>query len=122
MASEIAEAARVERPQMTLKYLCELLTFNGSHNGWLAFKSVYIDTASSFSKVNNTVRLRKALKGKAKDTVTHLLIANAEPSEIIRASETRFGRPDSIVLAELDRLKNILQPTDSLDIVCSQIA
>ncbi|GBP73442.1 hypothetical protein EVAR_56919_1 [Eumeta japonica] len=103
---------------MSSKYLWELPTFNGSHNHWLAFKSVYIDTASSFSKDKNTARLKKALKGKAKEAVTYFLIANAELSEIIRALETRFGRLDSIALAELHRLRNILRPTDSSRNIC----
>ncbi|GBP85244.1 hypothetical protein EVAR_55823_1 [Eumeta japonica] len=58
-----------------------------------------------FSKVENTPRMRKALKGKVKETGTLLLIANVEPSEIIRALETAFGRPDANTLVELGRLK-----------------
>ncbi|GBP62938.1 hypothetical protein EVAR_95893_1 [Eumeta japonica] len=58
LVSPIAEAASAGRPHTTSKYLCELPTFNRSHKDWLAFRSAYIDTASSFSKVENTVRLR----------------------------------------------------------------
>ncbi|GBP26270.1 hypothetical protein EVAR_16124_1 [Eumeta japonica] len=94
-----------------------LLTFNRSHNDWLAFKSAYIDT-SSFFKFENTARLRKALKRKANEAITRLLIASIEPSEIIRPLKTRFARPNSIVLAEFDRLRNILQPTDSHRDIC----
>ncbi|GBP62385.1 hypothetical protein EVAR_47270_1 [Eumeta japonica] len=118
LVSAIAEAACAGRQQMISKYLCKLPTLNSSHNDWLAFKSTYIDTVSSFSKVENTARLKEVLKDKDKEAITRLLIVNAEPSEFIRALEMRFRRPDSIALAELGRLRNILRPTNSLRDIC----
>ncbi|GBP97941.1 hypothetical protein EVAR_56747_1 [Eumeta japonica] len=108
LASAIADAVRAERLQITSKYLCELPTFNGSHNDWLAFKSAYVDTTNSFSNVENTARFRKALKRKAKENVTRL-IANTESSEIIRALEMKFRRPDSICLEILEKLTPTLR-------------
>ncbi|GBP54707.1 hypothetical protein EVAR_42907_1 [Eumeta japonica] len=49
LASSIAKAVRGGRLQITSKYLYKISTVNGSHNDYLAFKSAYIDTASSFS-------------------------------------------------------------------------
>ncbi|GBP44837.1 hypothetical protein EVAR_75706_1 [Eumeta japonica] len=66
-----------------------------------------------------TTGLHSSPHTKAKEAITHLFIANAEPSEIIRVLETRFEQPDSIaLLANLDRLRNILRPTDSPRDIC----
>ncbi|GBP35897.1 hypothetical protein EVAR_23146_1 [Eumeta japonica] len=80
LASSISEETpRAGRVQILALSLGELPSLSGSHNNWLAVKSAYIDAANSFSKVKNTAKLRRALRGKAKEALlARLLIVNAE--------------------------------------------
>ncbi|XP_022835506.1 uncharacterized protein LOC111362962 [Spodoptera litura] len=96
----------------------ELPTFSGSHSEWLPFRAAYLETEKLFSHVENTNRLRKNLKGKAREAVDGLLITNTSPSEIIRSLELRFGRPESIAMTEIDNLRNLSRLTESPRDIC----
>ncbi|CAK1589733.1 unnamed protein product [Parnassius mnemosyne] len=73
----------------------------------MAFKSVFNDTVSMFIDVQNVARLRKALRGVARETVRALLFTVSDPYEVIDTLEGRFGKPELLTLSELENMKRM---------------
>ncbi|CAG9114379.1 unnamed protein product [Plutella xylostella] len=117
LASAIALAAKAGQ-RATPRYHTELPYFAGSHHEWLSFRAAYYETAEEFTETENVARLRRSLRGRAKEAVENLLILNARATDIMRALESRFGRPDSIAMSELDRLRALPRLTDNPRDVC----
>ncbi|CAG9102677.1 unnamed protein product [Plutella xylostella] len=117
LASAIALAAKAGQ-RATPRYHTELPFFAGSHHEWLSFRAAYYETAEDFTETENVARLRRSLRGRAKEAVENLLILNARATDIMRALESRFGRPDSIAMSELDRLRALPRLTDNPRDVC----
>ncbi|XP_045463850.1 uncharacterized protein LOC123673410 [Harmonia axyridis] len=59
------------------------------------------------SDQDNLIRLDRALKGKARETVKALLISPSNVSRIINMLEMNFGRPEWIVLSLMEKVKKI---------------
>ncbi|XP_049886664.1 uncharacterized protein LOC126381183 [Pectinophora gossypiella] len=116
LAQAITLAARSACP--TPRSTFELPTYSGSHTEWLSFYAAYTATAPSYSDQENLVRLRKSLKGMAKETVESLLMYNANPTDVMKTLQLRFGRPDAIAHTELDRLRALPRLSDSAKEVC----
>lgn len=87
----------------------ELPIFSGDGIEWLHFKSAYDDSSRvcKFSDSENLWRLRKSLRGEAKEAVTDLLIGNTPPSAVMEALELRFGRADIIISNITMQLKKL---------------
>ncbi|KAA5611431.1 DUF1759 domain-containing protein, partial [Pseudomonas aeruginosa] len=66
----------------------------------------------------NTARLRRTLRGRAREAVENLLLHYTEPAEIIRTLESRFGRPEAIAATELERLRALPRCTDTPRDIC----
>lgn len=96
----------------------ELPIFSGSHQEWLPFRAAYYETEAMFTSVENTNRLRRNLKGKAKEAVEGLLITNAQPTEVMKTLESRFGRPESIAMLEMETLRSLPRLTESPRDIC----
>ncbi|KAA5610804.1 DUF1759 domain-containing protein, partial [Pseudomonas aeruginosa] len=96
----------------------ELPIFNGNHQDWLSFRAAYQETMNSFTKTENINRLRRNLKGRGKEAVDGLLITNADPSDVIRSLEARFGRPETIAITELDTLRALPRLTETPRDIC----
>jgi hypothetical protein len=60
-----------------------------THQERLSFKAAYTQLATAFSQVENIARLRRHLKGKAREAVA------AAVEDVIRTLEVPFGRPDN---------------------------
>ncbi|KAI5633558.1 hypothetical protein NE865_13717 [Phthorimaea operculella] len=77
----------------------DLPIFFGDPMEWLAFKQAYEESTSlcNFSEKENLWRLRKCLRGAAKDAVSALLISATSPTEIMSTLELQFGNPDIIL-------------------------
>ncbi|XP_045501642.1 uncharacterized protein LOC123698874 [Colias croceus] len=110
------EVARSQRK--VIRYGGELPTFTGSSNEWLSFKASYEETEEGFTDGENVARLRKALKGAALEAVTALLISHTGPEKIIEALQRRFGRPDALVLGEMEKIKSLPRVSDNPRDVC----
>ena len=54
----------------------------------------------------------KALKGKAKDTVSSLLSLPGNLTQVIKTLERRFGRPGFLVESLINRTKSLPSPRD----------
>ncbi|XP_047503791.1 uncharacterized protein LOC125048880 [Pieris napi] len=100
------------------KYIQELPIFEGDSSEWTAFRVVYEDTSPMFSGIQNMARLRKAIKGTARESIKSLLYSEAMPEEVINALRRRFGRPDALVLAELEKLKALPRTTENPRDIC----
>ncbi|KAJ2939054.1 hypothetical protein O0L34_g10243 [Tuta absoluta] len=77
----------------------ELPAFSGDCIDWLHFRSAYDESSAlcQFTDSEKLWRLRRALKGDAKEAVTDLLIGNTSPAVVMEALELRFGQSDTIV-------------------------
>ncbi|XP_026735912.1 uncharacterized protein LOC113499598 [Trichoplusia ni] len=117
LAEAIGKLSGNSRDVIAPKYI-ELPYFNGACEEWLAFRRTYEDTAASFSAAQNLARLRRAIQGKAKETVQSLLFTAEKPHEVIKGLESRFGRPGALALAELEKLKNLSKVSESPGEIC----
>ncbi|CAG4991977.1 unnamed protein product [Colias eurytheme] len=99
-------------------YMHELPFFDGISDEWIAFKTVYDDTAPLFNDVQNMARLRRAIKGRAREAIKSLLYSAAKPNDVIDSLRRRYGRTDALVLAELDKLQALRRITDDPRDVC----
>ncbi|CAG4967203.1 unnamed protein product [Colias eurytheme] len=99
-------------------YMHELPFFDGISDEWIAFKTVYDDTAPLFNDVQNMARLRRAIKGRAREAIKSLLYSAAKPNDVIDSLRRRYGRTDALVLAELNKLQALRRITDDPRDVC----
>lgn len=76
--------------------------FDGkSHLDWLSLKKCFENTQASYSAGNNLARLNAALTGAAREAVAALLVSAREPGVVLRALDTRYGRPELVVAHEV---------------------
>ena len=85
----------------------ELPTFSGLPEEWPVFLEHFESTTKEcqFSNAENMARLRKALKGRAKDTVSALLALPGNVDRVISTLQRRFGRPEFIVQSLIEKAK-----------------
>ncbi|XP_048487697.1 uncharacterized protein LOC125490997 [Plutella xylostella] len=100
------------------RYIQELPTFNGNSSEWLPFRAAYQETEKYFTKIENVARLRKSLRGAALEAVSCLLISDPNPVVIIQGLERRFGRPEALILNELDKVKKLPKLAESPRDLC----
>ncbi|CAG9103784.1 unnamed protein product [Plutella xylostella] len=100
------------------RYIQDLPTFNGNSSEWLPFRAAYHETEKYFTKIENVARLRKSLRGAALDAVSCLLISDPNPVVIIQGLERRFGRPEALILNELDKVKKLPKLAESPRDLC----
>ncbi|XP_072934977.1 uncharacterized protein [Epargyreus clarus] len=84
-------------------YVHELPDFDGRSEEWIAFRTVYEDTAPLFTDAQNMARLRRSIKGTAREAIKSLLYSECPPEEVIEALRRRFGRPEALILMELEK-------------------
>ena len=86
-----------------------LPTFSGLPKEWPA--AVFLEQFESttkecqFSNAENTARLGKSLKGRAKDTVSALLALPGNVDPVISTLQKRFGRPEFMVQSLIEKAK-----------------
>lgn len=83
----------------------DLPYYDGNSSEWVAFRVVYDDTSKLYTPTENMTRLRRAIKGAARNTFKSLLYSDATPDQVMEALQRRYGRSDSLVMEELDRIK-----------------
>ncbi|GBP94226.1 hypothetical protein EVAR_100062_1 [Eumeta japonica] len=69
--------------------------------------TVYRDTQCHFTESQNVARLRKALKGDARENVKSLLYSGASADDILDSLQRYFGRPEILILNELENIKKM---------------
>lgn len=87
----------------------DLPAFSGDPMEWLQFKQAYEESTEvcNFSSKENLWRIRKCLRGPARDAVAALLISATEPEKIMATLELRFGNPDGIVIKIMQDIKKL---------------
>ncbi|XP_072946158.1 uncharacterized protein [Epargyreus clarus] len=99
-------------------YVHELPDFDGRSEEWIAFRTVYEDTAPLFTDVQNMSRLRRSIKGTAREAIKSLLYSECPPEEVIEALRRRFGRPEALILKELEKVKNLPRINENARDIC----
>ena len=92
----------------------ELPIFAGEPEEWPVFFEQFRSSTEDcgFSDAENMGRLRKCLKGKARETVAAMLAVPDNLTMVMACLERRFGRPDVIVQALIKRAKSLTSPKD----------
>ncbi|CAB3228699.1 unnamed protein product [Arctia plantaginis] len=87
----------------------DLPLFCGDPMEWLHFKQAYEESTKvcNFKENENLWRLRKCLKGSAREAVSALLISATSPETIMSTLELQFGNPEVILSRILTDLKKL---------------
>lgn len=87
----------------------DLPEFSGEPLDWLSFRQAYEESTEvcSFTPKENLWRLRKCLKGSAKEAVSALLISATSPDRIMETLQLRFGDPDTIIARLIHDIKKL---------------
>ncbi|XP_053668075.1 uncharacterized protein LOC128718478 [Anopheles marshallii] len=90
----------------------KLPNFTGEPEEWPLFYAMYRSSTAScgFSDVENALRLRQHLKGKAFGAVRNLLIYPSTVGKAIESLKTRFGRPELLCLSMLKKMGQLKAP------------
>ncbi|KAG6454162.1 hypothetical protein O3G_MSEX008510 [Manduca sexta] len=92
----------------------DLPLFSGDSMEWLHFKKAYEESSKvcNFTDNENLWRLRKCLKGSAREAVSALLISATSPDIIMSTLELQFGNPDIIlsrIMVDIKKLHPVSQ-------------
>lgn len=87
----------------------DLPQYYGDPLEWLQFHKSYQESTElcNYTNTENLWRLRKCLRGEAKDAVSSMLIGNTSPDVIIETLALQFGRPEVIITKIVNQLKKI---------------
>ncbi|XP_059061629.1 uncharacterized protein LOC131854526 [Achroia grisella] len=87
----------------------DLPYYSGDPMEWLQFKQAYEESTEvcNFNPKENLWRLRKCLRGAAKEAVSALLISAVTPDKLMATLELRFGNPDIIISRLIQELKKL---------------
>ncbi|XP_063368821.1 uncharacterized protein LOC134657197 [Cydia amplana] len=87
----------------------ELPLFYGEPMEWLQFKQAFEESTRvcSFSDIENMWRLRKCLRGPAKESVNALLISGTSTETLMSTLELQFGNPELIISRMLIEIKKL---------------
>ncbi|XP_050560566.1 uncharacterized protein LOC126912465 [Spodoptera frugiperda] len=116
LAAALAQVMRSSREPP--KYMQRLPVFDGKPGEWIAYKAAYCDSHTYFSSVENIARIRLSLRGAAKEAVECLLFSQSDPQVILDALERRFGRPEALIMTELDKVKLLPRLKDDPRDIC----
>ncbi|XP_022837599.1 uncharacterized protein LOC111364790 [Spodoptera litura] len=116
LAAALAQVTRSSREPP--KYMQRLPVFDGKPGEWIAYKATYCDSHTYFSSVENVARIRISLRGAAKEAVGSLLFIQSDPQVILDALERRFGRPEALIMTELDNVKLLPRLNDNPRDIC----
>lgn len=89
----------------------DLPNFDGSPLEWPNFIHQYNNSNAlcGYTDEENQVRLQKCLKGNARKVVRSLLIMPQNVNNVMKLLESRFGRPEQIIMLLLNDIKKLPQ-------------
>ncbi|XP_059061186.1 uncharacterized protein LOC131854079 [Achroia grisella] len=117
LATAMTMAARAIQPS-TVPRVTELPPFNGASSEWLPWKMAYEESAGQLTEQENLGRLRRCLKGAAKEAAHCLFVGDTSAVEVIQLLATRFGRPGALVMAEMNKLRALPRLSDNPKDIC----
>ncbi|XP_036347625.1 uncharacterized protein LOC118757004 [Rhagoletis pomonella] len=92
-----------------LSKIIDLPEFGGKAEDWPIFHAAFVESTAAYGYTNfeNNQRLRKCLKGEAREVVKSLLIHPSNVSCIIDQLQFRFGRPEQLIRSQLAQVREI---------------
>ncbi|XP_075157633.1 uncharacterized protein LOC142230900 [Haematobia irritans] len=96
------------------KKIYPLPEFNGTPEEWQIFIEDFRSTTREFgySSLQNIIRLREALKGRAKESVEDLLSNSPNVEQIIEMLEETYGRPEQLIRSQICGIRKISPVAD----------
>lgn len=87
----------------------DLPLYYGDPLEWIQFREAFYESSRvcKYSDNENVWRLRKCLRGDAKDAAAALLMGASSPHDIIETLELRFGRPENVMRHVISQLKKL---------------
>ncbi|XP_063635689.1 uncharacterized protein LOC134806062 [Cydia splendana] len=108
-----ASTSKAHSPELVARLVTskDLPLYFGDPMEWLQFKDAYEETTlrCKFSDSENVGRLRKCLRGDAKEAVVSMLSGKTDPKIIMQTLGLRFGHPEVIINKIVNQIKK-LQP------------
>ncbi|XP_036340502.1 uncharacterized protein LOC118749827, partial [Rhagoletis pomonella] len=91
------------------KKIYPLPIFSGTPEDWQAFIETFEGTTLEFeySNLHNIMRLRDALKGRAREAVESLLVNSANVAAILEILRETFGRPEQLIKSQIEKVRSI---------------
>ena len=91
------------------KKIYPLPIFTGAPEEWPSFYESFTSTTQEFeySNLHNIMRLRDALKGKARDTVESLLSSSDNIFAILDILQQTFGRPEQLIKSQIEKVRSL---------------
>ncbi|XP_074030342.1 uncharacterized protein [Leptinotarsa decemlineata] len=107
IVKQYAQNANATNKVLLQQKLKNLTEFSGDLSDWPIFINEFRRSTDQLelSDEDNLIRLNRALKGKARETVKALLISPRNVSKIIKMLEMNFGRPEWIILSLIEKAK-----------------
>ncbi|XP_073814266.1 uncharacterized protein [Musca autumnalis] len=96
------------------KKIYPLPEFSGTPEEWATFIEDFKCSTREFgySQLQNLMRLRDSLKGRAKETVEALLTNSSNVDEVIHTLEETFGRPELLLKSQISNVRKIRPVVD----------
>lgn len=93
----------------------ELIPFSGAPEEWPGFITDFEESTAQceFSDAENMARLRKCLKGKAREAVHSMLLIPENLRHVLEVLEISFGRSDQIIYSLIEKAKSIASPKEN---------
>ncbi|XP_073835506.1 uncharacterized protein [Musca autumnalis] len=101
--------ANTNYSNMPQKKIYPLPIFSGLPEEWPTFSESFYSTTNEFmyTDLHNIMRLRDALKGKARETVEPLLGSSANVEDIMSSLKETFGRPEQLIKSQIQKVRKI---------------
>lgn len=98
-------AHQQQQQSTTIRKLCDLPEFDGQPELWPMFAVSYQETTRTYNytKLENLIRLQKALKGEAKAKVGCFLIHPESVDQVMKSLEFHSGRPQIIIRSQISK-------------------
>lgn len=89
--------------------LHDLPSFDGSIEQWPKFYQTYLTTTNTYkyTKLENLVRLEKALRGKAKESVEAMLIHADSVDDAVNHLKFLYGDTDSLIKSQIAKIREL---------------
>ncbi|XP_053968687.1 uncharacterized protein LOC128870108 [Anastrepha ludens] len=90
-----------------VRKILDLPDFHGSPEEWPMFSVAFKETTemNSYSRLENLLRLQKALKGKARQQVESLLIHPSSVDAAMKTLEFHYGRPELLIRSQIAKVR-----------------
>lgn len=113
--SDVSWLMKKQMQIMSQQYLADLPEFDGDADMWPIFYQQFISTSEQgcFDDSFNLMRLRKALKGEARQAVMGILALPDCLNDVMAILEKRFGNLDMIVKRKIKKLSTLAPPIEN---------